>query len=544
MSLGISFTRFSISLSSYHFGVRFIKRLKITSKLKNTFSKVQLHLCYTVKKVQYIGTYEVFVKNKRRKENCMKRKGIVCAGLWLAVLGSSNVWADVFPYEIEVENRENNEEYLYMTMADVEIASESFLALEETVNAWAKERTENREALKIQYMEMAEAEKEANGDEFYGYSISEMLTITRSDERILSLREESYQYLGGAYPVSFIGGVNFDVQTGALLELEDLFVDPEGFKDASAQFIVGYVENVYDLSVTEEQVLALWDTEMEWYMDASGMTVIFNEDTLGPHALGILEIPLTMANVQDYMKAEYEEFVGAGVYSLQANVPILVSVGEEETTLLINEEEGQYEWDYSVSDGKTTLEVGQFGYLHSAYYMQKDDGGAYLLMDVDMASDDYSTFVFKVSEEEIVQTDVLDAAIDTGHISPKKMDMQKWINVLGTYGAEKTYTLDESGMFVTEETEYRLCGTLENRVEIISVVDLPFYINGKATVMPAGMGFRMISTDEETYAVMQVTETGQVGELPFARGEGDDYWNLYIGEKKVDDCFEMLPYAG
>lgn len=477
----------------------------------------------------------------------MKGKRMVCAGLWLAVLGCSNVWADVLPYEVEVEIKDSEEAYLYMTAADVELNSENCPALEETVSAWEKEREENREMLRLQYLEMAEAEKEAKGDEFYGYILSEMLTITRSDEKILSLREEDYKYLDGAYPVSFVGGVNFDVQTGKLLELNDLLINPDEFKNVSAQFIVGYVENVYSeygVSVTEEQVLTLWDTEMEWYLEASGITVVFNEDTLGPHSLGIVEIPLTIANYQDYVKPEYTGFVGAGVYKVRVNTPISIPVGEEETTLFIDEVEAEYDYDYSVSDGKTTLEVGTFGYLHSAYYLHKEDGSDYLLMDGDMASDDFSTYVFKVSEEGIIQTDVLESAIDTGHISPDRMDMQKWLNVLGTYGAEKTYRIDENGRFVTEETEYRLLGNLENRTEIVSVVDLPFYINGKATPMPAGMGFRMIATDEETYALLQVTETGQVGELPFVRGDGDDYWNLYIGGKKVDDCFEMLPYAG
>lgn len=477
----------------------------------------------------------------------MKRRKMLLAGLMLTGIGCSNVWVNAFPYDVEVEVRDIQEENLYMTIADVEISDESTTEIEKALKAWEQERTENREAAILQYEEAANAEKEEKGDVFYGYVISEALGITYSNENILSFREEKYEYLGDDNMHSYIGGVNFNVKTGEILQLEDLFEDVSGFRSAAIPFIVSYVNELYKdygVSVTEEQIDGIWDSKMGWYLEASGITVALDGEIFETPAIQNVEIPLTLAELETYIKPEYFSIDSPGVYKLSPNVPLQILVGEDTKTLLIEQEEMEYNWNYSVSFGAESQKLGDFIYLRNAYYLQKEDGSQYLLMDFDMASEDYMTYLFEMKEDSFVQTDLIGGGIDEGSIQIDSMEIQTWLDILGTYGAEKSYTIDENGKFVTEEEEYRLRGKIEDRFELVSTVELPFYIDGKATPLPAGTGLRMVTTDGETYAVMQITETGKTGELPFAHGEGDDYWNLYIGEKNVLDCFEILPYVG
>lgn len=477
----------------------------------------------------------------------MKRIEWVCAGLLLTSIGCQNVWAETFPYHVEVEMQEIQEENLYMSQADIKVSGETDSKLEEALEHWEKERTENREADKLEYAEQAKAEREEKGEAFYGYVISEALEMTYMNENVLSFRESKYEYLGDDNMHSYVGGVNFDAQTGEILEISDVLTDAEGFKEAAIPFIVSYMTEMYGeygISVTEAQIEQLWDSEMGWYMEASGITVAFEGSEFGVQIIQNAEIPLTLANLEKYMKTEYLKPNGIGIYKIRQNVPVQISVGENEETLLLSEEEMEYNWEYSINYGAENLEIGEYVFMRNAYYLQKEDGTQYLVIDLDMASDDYMTYLYKFTETSMAQTDVVDGGIDTGNLNLNSIKLVSWLDILGTYGAEKTYVIDENGKFVTDEVEYHLRGSVEDRFEIISTVELPFYIDGQETSLPAGTGLRMISTDGETYAVLQITESGQVGELPFIHGEGDDYWNLYIGEMNVNDCFEILPYVG
>ena len=98
-------------------------------------------------------------------------------------------------------------------------------------------------------------------------------------------------------------------------------------------------------------------------------------------------------------------------------------------------------------------------------------------------------------------------------------------------------------MFVTDETEYRLKGDVEDRYELKTVIEIPVIIDDTETMLPAGTGLRVIGTDDETYVRVQISETGQLGELKVRRDE-EMRWRIYIGDVTAEDCFEMLPYAG
>lgn len=375
----------------------------------------------------------------------------------------------------------------------------------------------------------------------------ESFIVTRADEKIYSILGKIYEYSSTAYPVSYVSGVTYDLATGEELELNDVVYDPEEFKSAAISFIKEYMSARYDEygnEITIEQIESFWDTEMEWCLDANGITVIFNEDTLGPHAMGMIEIPLALADSDKYLKEEYTGCSDVGVYRFPANLPIEIQDEEDFFYLVLNQEETEYDWAYSVSNGDIGLDLDTFGYLRNAYYLKDENGQKYLLVDVDMASEDYATYLVRVGEDEIVQTDMIFAGINAETISHNALSMESWLHLLGTYNMEKIYTIDTNGKFVSESEEYTLKGNIEEQFEIKTTVELPFFIDDKASVIPAGTGLRMLATDEESYARMLISETGQEGELPFVRGEGEDSWKIYIGDRIAEDCFEMLPYAG
>ena len=389
--------------------------------------------------------------------------------------------------------------------------------------------------------------KEVSGTTLSDYEISQEMSIMRYDERILSLKEEHFEYHeGGAYPTISVRGINYDVSTGEELVLEDILADPEVFETAAVKFIIGYMQAVYDtygLEVTEEQIRNYWETDLEWYINASGINLIFNEGIIGPHAVGVIEIPMTLAEGESYIKPEYRNFETAGVYAVQENIPLIVKNEEEAFSLMLNVEEQGYDLIYSVLSGTNTVDLGHLGYFKDAYYVKKTDGKDYLMFDFDMASEDYTTYLLDVGKDGATKMDTLFSAIDSSFIRSDKFDMEYCVNMLGSYGSEKTYYIDENGMFVTDETEYRLKGDVEDRYELKTVTEIPVIIDGTETILPAGTGLRVIGTDDETYVRVQISETCQMGELKVRRDE-EMSWRIYIGDVSAENCFEMLPYAG
>ena len=114
-----------------------------------------------------------------------------------------------------------DEAYLYLQYCDVEVTGDEYTNLKHNVEKWSMERSEGLRSLYSDCEESAALEVEENG-EFYGYSLYHTLSAARADERILSLKDDTYQNIGGAHGMFYREGVNFDSQSGKKLELRDI----------------------------------------------------------------------------------------------------------------------------------------------------------------------------------------------------------------------------------------------------------------------------------------------------------------------------------
>ena len=105
----------------------------------------------------------------------------------------------------------------------------------------------------------------------------------------LSVTLVGYSYLGGAHPTSYYETYNFDLSTGEFVDYEDLSVSEGGFRMAVAEYIRGdmYASglNEYYYDDFESYLFDFAYTHMAF--DEKGMTVYFDEYTMGPPAAGI-----------------------------------------------------------------------------------------------------------------------------------------------------------------------------------------------------------------------------------------------------------------
>lgn len=437
------------------------------------------------------------------------------------------------------------EAYLYLQYCDVEIEGDEYASLKRNVENWSMERSEGLRSLYSTFEEAAVMEAEGN-EEFYGYSLYHTLTAARADESVLSLKDDTYQYTGGANGMFYREGVNFDSKSGKKLGLRDIISDWENFsKDASAYVIYhlkeNYSEELFDDYVTTVESLWFQETEPDWYLDASSIVIVIQEYMVGPYTIGAPEIHLSYAEFAPYIKEAYLPGTGDGMAEFAVNQELFLHLAGsyEETPMMLQYEMTEEAVNCSLWLGENEKSLEGFAALDDSYLLRNGDE-IYCLIGVDKGSDDYVTYVYRLTEGVIEEVTQMGAAVDSGNVNPEKVVMESWVDLLGTYGGVKSYYFDENNEFVTDDTEYRLH---KNHYVLTTVVDLPVVLEDAESILPAGSHIVLNATDGESYVKFTIQETGQMGILNVQRSE-TDYYHVTINGMNENDCFEILPYAG
>lgn len=435
--------------------------------------------------------------------------------------------------------------YLYLQYCDVTVEGDEYENLKRNIENWSLERSEGLRSLYASFEESASQDAEDH-EEFYGYSLYQTVSTARIDERIVSLLDDTYQYTGGAHGMFYREGVNFDAASGKKLALQDIFSDYENFTEVATERIIyhlneNYGEELFDEYIKTVEKMWLDDMEPEWYLDGSGIVVVLQEYSVGPYSIGTPEIHLPYAEFEQYIKEAYLPDASEGVARFEKNQEIFLELsGAEEIPMML-----QYDWQEedipscSLWLGENEKSIEIFAALDQAYLVKCREE-TFCMIQVDMGSDDYVTYIYRLTDGVIEEIAEIDASIDAGNINTYGIVMESWINLLGTYGGVKTYHFDENGGFSTEDTEYVL---KRNEFLLTTTVDLPVTLDEAPSTLPAGSHIILNATDNETYVTFTIQETGQTGVLEIQR-DTNDYFTISINGMNENDCFEVLPYAG
>ena len=434
--------------------------------------------------------------------------------------------------------------YLYLQYCDVTVEGDEYAKLKRNIENWSMERSEGLRSLYTSFEESANAEAEEEA--FYGYSLYQIVTTARADGAVVSLLDDTYQYTGGEHGMFYREGINFDSISGKRLELADLFYDYNAFAEEARERIIYELRENYGDELNEDYMTAveeLWQegAQPQWYVDASSIVIVLQEYAVGPYSIGTPEIHLPYAEFEPYIKEEYFPGTLDGVASFKENQELFLTLPgiEEEVPMMLVSELQDEEMYNSLWLGQNELPLGEYVVLDDAYIV-RTGGEVYCMLEVDMASDDYRTYIYRLTDGVLEKVDEIDAAIDSGNINPHKIKMESWIYLLGTYGGVKNYRFDENRKFITEDTEYVL---QRNEFVLTTTVDLPVTLDQTESTLPAGSHIILNATDGETYVKFTIQETGQTGILKVQRSE-EDYYNVSINGMNENECFEVLPYAG
>lgn len=127
--------------------------------------------------------------------------------------------------------------------------------------------------------------------------------LFESDE-IVVLETNLYSYLGGAHPNQLTHFYNFDLASGEIYNLEDVFSDIPGLSH-TAEVIF---RNKYEIS--EESSLAdqgFWiennkfQLSQNFALTSTGVTFLYNAYEIGPYAMDIYEIAIPYEAIRDHL---------------------------------------------------------------------------------------------------------------------------------------------------------------------------------------------------------------------------------------------------
>lgn len=429
----------------------------------------------------------------------------------------------------------SEEAYMDLTYCDVTVEGDGYDNLKRNIEQWSLERSEELRGMYSEYEEIDGVTS----------TLSQSLKTTRADTSLVCLLEEVYEYSGGAHGMDYRKGVTFDTQSGRQLSLRDISTDYDTFAAEAVKRIVYELKEEYEEALFtdyEETVRTMWQEEtVSWYLDAAGIVIVFEQYSVGPYAMGMAEVCLPYAELEPYIKTAYLPTESDGVALMAPNEEVFVKLpatGQKESIQLISE--------YRDEELYATLFFGDMGMQFPGYanlgdtYLVRHDGEIYCLVEIDMASDDYMTDVFRLTDGNLESISAIEGAIDEKNVNSDSIDLERWVYILGTYGGTKTYHFAENGMLVTEDTEYEL---KNNAYVLTTKTGIPVTIDDTENTLPAGSRIILTATDGESYVKFTIQETGQNGKMLLSRTEDGFAFEIVDGKTEYD-CFEVVPYAG
>ncbi len=301
----------------------------------------------------------------------------------------------------------------------------------------------------------AKQQNEDFGDDEYTVKYSDNISveIMRRDNKLLSFVVNDYTFMGGAHGGGSYTGVNFDVATGKQITLDDLG-DGDAIRSVSKDFILDtiatsskeargnlYSDDIIDYKeVIEEQFSN--GNQPEFYLDAVGITYIFQQYDIAPYAAGMISFTVPYSQYSEIndrytplADAPYEFKLSAAGFNSSVDYN---GDGKLETISLINT------WDEKTDENSVILRVGDKelkeesgnGSWYTGYFIHNDEGNFVLV-----ANDGISMDLYEVTNG-ITKKGHMDTTLSVKEVTNSGF-------VLGEY----TYG-DNNGITWSNEQEY------------------------------------------------------------------------------------------
>lgn len=473
---------------------------------------------------------------------------------------------------------DNSNEYGYTVMCNV--SWQNLILEEESAKAYPKlaEALEKRNQELDEYYLNVKEDLLASATEIYEYrdeyytplNSNSSFYVQRADEHILSIREDASDYWGGAHGMYGSVGINYDVNTGEILELTDVLTNIETLPSILSEKVIREYAGEYETFETLEETLENYSTkEYCWTMGYEGITFYFQPYEIASYAMGLIKANIGFDEMPELFQKEYTQIpeegycVALSMYQ-ELELDLDVKDGIKNRLWLSEHYDSEEEIEYGIKrlsitlDDMVYVEPDTYGFEINPYLVcvgDKDNKKYYLYVET-ISENDYGTLsVYDLNQGEITLSGKMFANGFGGSwkqaegedavyyqnllLNPQEVQLVTKLDILGSWWGVKNYTVSEDdGMPQTDDEYYEI---KDNTLATTSVIPLEVKMlplrNNKE--LPEGTNFYAIRTDGETYVDWRLDD----GKECRIYVERDD-WNLKINGIDQYECFEMLWYAG
>lgn len=156
--------------------------------------------------------------------------------------------------------------------------------------------------------ELTEEAKSYNNDyknyniEFSPFILDTKYKVTYNKNNILSIPMLYYQYSGGAHGLTTEKSYNFNLKTGEVIKLENLFRDGFDYNTKINQYIKDKIAKKPEEYFDNGTVFKGIKTKQDFYISNDGIVVYFQLYEISPYAGGIREFKIPFSFLESGLK--------------------------------------------------------------------------------------------------------------------------------------------------------------------------------------------------------------------------------------------------
>lgn len=262
------------------------------------------------------------------------------------------------------------------------------------------------------------------------------------------------------------------------------------------------------------------------------------------------EMKTEIAQSEQIVETAVAEDSKVAITKLEIGQEYTLSGKEEGNTLMIQEHADEMGDQIQIDIVTNSMtEVIEFYGIHteSAYLIEDNVKGSFLLLSTDLCSDDYRMYVYRIEEGIAKKVQEYNGLWIDGKsvISAEQIILAQQLEVIGSYNGHAEYVLDETGALNRVGDMYSIEIHDSDTMWIMTITqELPVEMNGEMRTLPAGAQIRLTGTDNVGVATFREEVTGLEGKIYFTKGDGTNTWGTYIQGKQDMEYFAFVPYVG
>lgn len=213
------------------------------------------------------------------------------------------------------------DEYLQKSCmeVDIDIIKTTYPWIDSIVNDGYKDTVQlqqTRKGIDEQADEVYQMLQDKENEQLNLYQISRKITLLSTSPRLIQIRQEDYEYTGGAHGMPSNSFYVFDMAQQKQLALDDILVNPAKkkaleklgfaqFKNFVKKDYERYGEVLTEAEFADHQKTWQYELTDNFYFTPKGLTLSYDPYALGPYSMGFFILNIDKKDLKGIVKDEY-----------------------------------------------------------------------------------------------------------------------------------------------------------------------------------------------------------------------------------------------